>query len=65
MIIEKYCSCGNELHVDVNRRKRQQTLIVWYNAHHGSGHGDTNADGARAARTGFAIPGKDAQKEQA
>ena len=62
MRIDKYCTCGNELHVEVNRRKSQQCQIVWFTTHHGSGHEPTDAAGARAARTGWAIP--DASKRE-
>lgn len=52
MLIERYCSCGAVLKVNIPRTKRQQTLIVWTNTHSGPGHAETDAAGAEAARMG-------------
>lgn len=57
MKIELYCICGEPLKVTVDRRKKQQTLIVWYTKHSGPGHADTTAAGAEQARMGFGQPG--------
>lgn len=49
MLIERYCSCGAVLRVNVPRRKRQQVLIVWADRHHGPGHAETDAAAQNAA----------------
>lgn len=52
MKIERYCTCGKQLLVNVPKRKRDRALSVWYAEHSGPGHEDTNAAGAEAARMG-------------
>ena len=52
MNIERYCTCGAVLKVNIPRKKRQQTLIVWHDRHSGAGHSETDAAGAEAARMG-------------
>ena len=57
MKLERYCTCGAVLKVNVPARKKQQTLIVWYNQHSAPGHADTDASGAEQARMGTGQPG--------
>lgn len=57
MRLERYCTCGGVLKTTVPLRKRQQTLMVWYDQHHGDGHADTDASGAEQARMGGGQPG--------
>lgn len=65
MRVERYCSCGAALKVDVPRSKRQQTLIVFYDQHHGEGHEQTDAAGAEAARMGSSVGyGRESRKER-
>jgi hypothetical protein len=52
MRLERYCTCGAVLRVNIAARKKAQTLIVWYDRHSGDGHADTDAAGAEAARMG-------------
>ena len=52
MKLERYCTCGAVLTATVERRKKAQALIVWYDQHSGEGHAETNAAGAEAARMG-------------
>lgn len=52
MLIERYCTCGAVLKVNVAARKKTQALIVWYDRHSGAGHSETDAAGAEAARMG-------------
>lgn len=52
MKLERYCTCGAVLKTMVDKRKERQTLGIWYAAHSGDGHSDTNASGAEAARMG-------------
>lgn len=52
MKIERFCTCGAVLRATVERRKRQQALIAWYDWHSGEGHADTTGEGAEAARMG-------------
>ncbi len=54
MRIERYCTCGAVLNTTVDRRKKAQALIVWYDRHSGDGHSDTDAAGAELARMGQA-----------
>lgn len=64
MNIERYCTCGAVLKVNVSARKKQQALIVFYNHHNGPGHERTDAAGAEQARMGTGSPmGREAQKE--
>lgn len=55
MKLERYCTCGAVLKVNVSARKKQQALIVFYNQHSGEGHGDTTAAGAEQARMGAGV----------
>lgn len=65
MKIELYCICGEPLKVTVDRRKKQQTLIVWYTKHSGPGHADTTAAGAEQARRGYGFAdGREFDKQQ-
>lgn len=57
MKLERYCTCGAVLKVNIPKRKKQQALIVWANAHSGEGHADTTAAIAEQARMGFGQPG--------
>lgn len=52
MLLERYCMCGDVLMVNVPRHKKAQALSVWYSRHTGTGHGDTDAATAEAARMG-------------
>ncbi len=63
MVLERYCTCGAVLKVNVSRAKRNQTLLVWYDQHAGDGHDDTDAAGAEMARMGTGQPmGKEAKR---
>jgi hypothetical protein len=57
MKIERYCTCGAVLKVNISPRKKQQALINFYNHHSGEGHERTDAAGAEQARMGFGQPG--------
>jgi hypothetical protein len=52
MKIERYCTCGAVLRVNVAKRRRDQALSIWYAAHCGDGHARTDAATAEAARMG-------------
>lgn len=52
MKLERYCTCGAVLNVNVSARKKQQALIVFYNHHSGEGHERTDAATAEQARMG-------------
>jgi hypothetical protein len=52
MLIERYCTCGAVLKVEVPKRKRNQVLINWFDLHDGPDHEPTDAAGAEAARMG-------------
>lgn len=65
MILKRYCTCGAVLSVVIPKAKRDQTLAVWYTAHDGAGHGETDAAGAEAARMGTgAGMGRETRKEE-
>jgi hypothetical protein len=53
--LEKYCTCGEVFKAPVERRRRQQALISWYDRHSGEGHEDTDAAGAEKARMGAGV----------
>lgn len=57
MKLQRYCTCGQVLDVTVERRRKAQALIVWYNQHSGDGHADTTAVLAEQTRMGFGQPG--------
>lgn len=63
MKLERYCTCGAVLKVNVSPRKKQQALIVFYNHHSGPGHEVTTAAGAEQARMGTGSPmGREAKR---
>lgn len=64
MKLELYCTCGQVLKTTVERRRKAQALIVWYNQHSGLGHADTTAEEAERVRMGYGQPsGREARKE--
>lgn len=64
MKLERYCTCGQVLKIDVPKRKYNQVCIVWYNQHAGPGHGDTTAAEAERVRMGYGqAMGREKEKE--
>ena len=55
MMLERYCTCGAVLKRTVERSKKQQALIVWYDQHSGDGHEDCDAAEAERIRMGFSV----------
>lgn len=52
MRIEKYCTCGAVMKVNIPKSRRGQALSIWYAEHSGDGHAETDAAGAEAVRMG-------------
>ena len=62
MKLKRYCTCGAVLNTTVDRRKRQQVLICWFDRHSGDGHAETDDATAEMARMGQG-QGKEAPQE--
>ena len=64
MQIQRYCTCGAVLNVNVDRTKKAQVLVNWFERHDGTGHAPATRTEAEQARMGYGQPGgREARKE--
>lgn len=63
MKLQRWCSCGMVLDINVSKARRDQRLITWYDKHSGMGHGDVSAAEAERVRMGFGVAmGREAER---
>jgi hypothetical protein len=54
MQLQRYCTCGAVLNVNVPQAKKAQVLGNWFEKHTGTGHAPATRSEAEHARMGFA-----------